>query len=564
MKYIKVLKNYKLSLFKLFLLLACPLVFFSSCKEREQKTVREKEVVAKPEDINPTAEDIIKGTLSAILSNDKNLPDSFKIKNAVTLQHLYEGNSFQPLWSQKGSFVNNADSLYSFIQAARQYGLFPEDYYDLKLSRVRQQLADTSRLKKLDASLWAYGDLLFSSAFVQIVKDLKVGRLLPDSVIAKDSTLTPDFFQIQLTSFQQGKDSVFEHLEPAVTDYEKLKEILPAFLQNADLTKYTFIATEDSTKIPDLLYKRLREEDSSLSDVSPDSIELAHAIKKIQKEKGWKADGKISSSLITKLNNTDNEKFICIAINLDRYKLLKPLPDQYLWVNIPSYYLQLRQGDSLVLKSRVVVGKPTTQTPMITSAINNMITYPKWTIPESIIKKEILPGLKKDAGYTLRKGYSLVDQDGNEVDPYGVKWTRYTSSIPYKVVQGSGDDNALGVLKFNFPNNYAVYLHDTNQRYLFSNSKRALSHGCVRVQAWKELAKFILRNDSLNSANAIPIDSMESWLATKQKRYIPVRKPLPLFIRYFTCDVNDKGKLVFYEDIYGDDERIREVIFADK
>ena len=131
------------------------------------------------------------------------------------------------------------------------------------------------------------------------------------------------------------------------------------------------------------------------------------------------------------------------------------------------------------------------------------------------------------------------------------------------MVQGSGDDNALGILKFNFPNKYSVYLHDTNQRYLFSKSSRALSHGCVRVQAWEELAKYILRNDSVYSVNAVPVDSLENWLQTKQKKYIPVHKPIPLFIRYFTCDVKE-GRLTFYEDIYGEDKRIREKIFSDK
>ena len=239
------------------------------------------------------------------------------------------------------------------------------------------------------------------------------------------------------------------------------------------------------------------------------------------------------------------------------------MPEKYLWVNIPSYYLQLRECDTVILQSKVVVGKPETKTPMLTSTIVDMITYPKWTIPESIIKKEILPGLKKDPGYTTRKGYSLVDKDGNEVDPYSVSWAKYEKGIPYKVVQGSGDDNALGVLKFNFPNKYSVYLHDTNQRYLFSKTSRALSHGCVRVQAWNELAQYILRNDSSFASNAVPVDSLESWLATKQKRYIPVRKPIPLFIRYFSCETKN-GKLVFYEDIYEEDKRLRDRLFSSK
>jgi murein L,D-transpeptidase YcbB/YkuD len=209
------------------------------------------------------------------------------------------------------------------------------------------------------------------------------------------------------------------------------------------------------------------------------------------------------------------------------------------------------------------VGKPLTRTPQLTSAISDMITYPKWTIPESIIEKEIIPALQRDAGYLKRKGYSLIDTAGNEVDPFKVKWTKYKKRIPYKVVQGSGDDNALGVLKFNFPNKYSVYLHDTNQRYLFGKTVRSLSHGCVRVQEWLTLATYLLRNDSIASPRAVPIDSLNNWLAQKQKHYVPLRKRVPLYIRYFTCEAKN-DRLVFYDDIYGEDRKLKERFFADK
>jgi len=223
----------------------------------------------------------------------------------------------------------------------------------------------------------------------------------------------------------------------------------------------------------------------------------------------------------------------------------------------------LKEDDTVRLKSKVVVGKPQSHTPTLTSSITDMITYPQWTIPESIIKKEILPGLKKDPGYTLKKGFSLIDYKGNVVDPYFVDWTKYKTGIPYKVVQGSGDDNALGVMKFNFSNKYFVYLHDTNQRYLFSNKTRALSHGCVRVQNWDSLAYFILRNDSAFSKKTLSSDTLTKWLTLKEKHVIPVRKRIPLFIRYFTCDTKD-DELVFYEDVYGDDKRLKDKFFANK
>jgi murein L,D-transpeptidase YcbB/YkuD len=560
-KIIKVRLRFKLTFFSFLL----GILF--SCNNTHVN-IGEKEVVEKPEDINARAEEVIQQTLKDILHNSNDLSDTFKIKNAAILQGLYDKNSFQPMWSSKGAFSKETDSLLSLIDTSKQYGLFPDDYYFKKLSSLQLQLSgDTSsKEKKLDAALWAYSDLLLSSAFVQLVKDIKVGRLLPDSVVAKDTTLSAEFFSKELNLFKQlTTDSFARQLEPANRDYQKLRTALQEFLPKANFRNYTLVSTKDSTQIPKLLYRRLAEEDSTVNTVTnPDSTQLASAIKKYQKHKAIKVDGKVSASLISKLNNTDKEKFIRIAINLDRYKQLPILPSQYIWVNIPSYYLQLRNSDTVALKSRVVVGKPLTRTPLITSAISDMMTYPKWTIPESIVKKEILPGLQRDPGYTNRKGFSLVDEKGNEINPYTVNWGKFKNSIPYKVVQGSGDANALGVLKFNFPNKFSVYLHDTNQRYLFSKTSRALSHGCVRVQDWEGLAKYILRNDSTYSATATPVDSLESWLAAKQKRYIPVRKPIPLYIRYFTCDVGSEGHLIFYEDIYGEDKRIRERIFTNK
>jgi len=543
------------------------LFLFGACNS-EHAHIGEKEIVEKPEDINLKAEEVIQGTLKDIFKRNKDVSDSFKLKNAAIVQQLYDEHSFQPLWSADGNFARWSDSLLSLIDSVQNYGLFAQDYYHSKIAELRSELTlDTAKEVKLDAAKWAYSDLLLTSAFVQLVKDLSKGRLLPDSILAKDSTLTPHFFSQQFVQFKQsGVDTFASRLEPQAADYRNLKLGLHYFLGKAKFKDHTFIETDDSLAIPRLIYQRLLEEQDSLGAFkikSPDSITVAAAIKKYQKRKGVKVDGKISSSLIYKLNDTDKERFIRIAITLDKFKMLPPPPVQYIWVNIPSYYLQVKDSDTVVLTSRIVVGKPETKTPIITSAITDMITYPKWHIPESIIKKDILPGLKRDPGYTLSRGYSLIDKDGNEVDPYTVNWSKFKEGIPYDVVQGSGDENALGVMKFNFPNKHAVYLHDTNQRYLFSKTSRALSHGCVRVQAWQELTNFILRNDSVYSERAIPVDTVNNWLALKEKHVIPIRKKVPLFIRYLTCEGKD-DKVVFYEDVYGEDRRIRVNAFSDK
>ena len=306
------LKNYNLTAFKLLISFALVLGLFHSCKEKS-KDVTKVEIVQQPEDINAKAEDLIQSTLKEILQKDNDLPDSVKVKNPLILQHLYDQDGYQPLWSAKGSFNSKGDSLFAFIEQSKQYGLFPEDYYYSKLISVRSALADTSKATKLNASLWAYSDLLLSSAFVQIVKDLKIGRLVPDSIIAKDTTLVPDFFAQKLKAFENREDSVFERLEPKDSGYLKLKLALQDFLPKAHFRKYTFIATEDSSQIPSLLYKRLSEEDSSLLDNErPDSVQVSAAIKKYQKKKKIKVDGKISAGLVDRLNGSDEEKFIRI------------------------------------------------------------------------------------------------------------------------------------------------------------------------------------------------------------------------------------------------------------
>lgn len=539
---------------------------FAGCNN--EQSIGEKEIVETPEEINAKAEDLIETTLESLLQNPEKLPDSIKLKNVYLLQEMYSKNRFGLLWSSKGVFNKEADSLFALIDSARYFGLFPADYYADKLKALKAELVkDTAKETSLDAARWSYMDMLSTSAFIQLVKDLKFGRLLADSILIKDTALQAGYFSGQKQQFaSQSINDFVASIEPVNKDYHQLKTALKKFLSTANMKSYTLIKTKDSLQLPKLVYKRISEEDSLALQPAKktDSLALASAIKKYQKLKKLKEDGKLSTALIKRLNNTDKEKFIRIAITLDKYKMLPNLPEEYIWVNLPSYYLEVRKGDSVALTSKVICGKPETKTPQLTSAISDMITYPQWTIPESIIKKEILPGLQRNAAYTRKRGYSIVDYKGVEIDPNSVQWAKYKKGIPYKVVQGSGDANALGVIKFNFANPYAVYLHDTNQRYLFSKKGRALSHGCVRVQKWKELAYYITRKDSLaDSTNYTPVDSLDSWLSQKLKKVIRVRQQLPLFIRYFSAEGKD-GQLILHEDIYEEDRRIREKVFARK
>ena len=551
-------------------------LFIISCNNTS--TPKDKQIVADPEQMDTRASENIKEILEFALKNNGKVDDTIILNLAEIVDNFYASANYEPVWSTKETWQPLADTLFNFITNAELEGLFPKDYHFKNLQKLKNKL-DTDSLKRMDAALWTRADLMFTDAFMHIIKDLKHGRLQPDSVsINKDSALAKEFFVKNITNLIEKKEftALLNSLQPVNKGYWDLKKSIKMFLDSMDRRTYTYVTypykkgdVKDSLYFIKMLQKRLIESGViNFADKIADSAHLNEAVKKYQKQKGFKQDGKISASLVRAMNITDAERFKRIAITLDRYKQLPAkMPEKYIWVNLPGYYLRVIQKDTIVLESKVICGKPDTRTPLLNSAITDMVTYPTWTVPNSIITKQYLPKLKNNPGYLARLGLKLVDSKGETVDAYGVNWSKYTKGIPYKVMQNSGDNNALGIFKFNFNNPYAVYLHDTNQRYLFKNSSRALSHGCVRVQEWEKLAFYIARNDSMNISSSDTLkyntDSIKNWIANKEKHRIDVRNKIPIFIRYFSCEGKD-GKIKFYDDIYGEDKVLREKYFANK
>lgn len=499
--------------------------------------------------------------------------DSLLLNESRLTKLLYQKKSFEPLWSKSGEWLPEADSLFHFIESSQLFGLFPEDYHLKKLKGIRQKMfADSlGQDDKKDAVLWYQADRMLTDAFAGIVKDTKLGRLPQDSVtLRKDSVLSDEFYQQQFDVMQQsGLAKMIQSLEPAQKGYHLLKAGIKNFLDSADYKQFTVVPYPEKNilKFNKALQKRLYEGGFIAFDsVAADPAQLAEAVKLFQKKKSIAVDGRAGEGTVRMLNINDGEKFIRIAISMDKYKMLpEKMPATYIWVNASANYLHVVDGDEVKLTSKVICGKPATRTPVLTSNITELITYPQWVPPPSIVTKEILPAVKRNPGYLAKKGFRLVDSKGNEVDPYSVDWSKYSRGIPYLVVQGSGDANSLGIMKFVFSNKYSVYLHDTNQRYLFANAMRSLSHGCVRVQEWEKLTWYILRNDSLLAASGgyTKVDSVKTWLQKKQKKSIAVRNKIPVYIRYITCEGRD-GRIVFYDDVYGEDKFLRERYFAAK
>lgn len=535
-------------------------IALSSCGNNKRQPADEPVIVMTAEKMNDAISRNIREVMGFASKHEGKINDNTSLFAFGIVQEFYQSHDFKNIWSDSEKRNPLADSLFEFIKQARNYGLFPSDYHESELADLHQSLSWDS-LAIRNAARWTQLDLLSTDAFFMILKDLKEGRIVEDSVsiTAKQNWIDSFFIRNMEDALASGSlTELFDNAEPELIQYQSIRQNLKSFVDNMDTTQYVQVQFpyDDTTEFRKRVYTRLLQEGIGYADITiPDSIQFADALKQYQKKHGLESDGKAGPATVGSLNNTDRNKFIKAAVTLDRYKQIESLPETFIWVNIPAFRLELWDADSIVMTSKVIVGKPQTPTPELTSNINNLVIYPNWTIPASIIKKDILPQLKKDPGYLARKGYNLFTDSGTVIDPYSVNWEKYKIGIPWKVVQGSGDDNALGIFKFNFNNPYDVYLHDTNQRYLFANSNRALSHGCVRVQNWQKLANFIADRDSALLKSGIlnySKDSIRTWVNNQVRKSIMVKNRLPLYIVYFTCAAHD-NKLEFYDDIYGRD-----------
>lgn len=540
-----------------------------SCSNTKHEP-KEVEIVAVPEDLDKVVNERIPEILQYVSENNGVLSDSITLRLIASAKRWYEEKQPLRTWSAEKKWHALADSVYSFIGRSEAYGLFPSDYHWKELRHSFEKLKSDSATK-LDAALWSRADVMLTDAFMQLVKDLRLGRLEKDSITTRKNLSISDSAYIALLNraFETGNiTAILEEQEPRLTAYQELRGAVKSFVDSMDRKPYTYISyfpieiPEDSARYLQQLQARLYEGGYiAFNDRKADTAELAAAVRTYQEEKKLKVDGKAGPMVIRSLNSTDSEKFVRLAINLDRYKLMTDtLPKTYAWVNIPSFQLKVWEDDTVRIESKVIVGRPATRTPVLTSTLTNYIIFPQWTVPYSIIFNEMLPKIQKNIGYLDKENLMVVDKNDSIIDPNEINWFKLSKhNFPYLLKQRQGDDNSLGVIKFNFSNKYSVYLHDTNARSLFARSDRALSHGCVRVQKWDTLSRFLVQNDTLKYKP----DSLAAWMARKEKRTVYFSRKTPLFIRYFTCEAKE-GSVIFYEDLYAEDRIARNKYFANK
>ena len=283
---------------------------------------------------------------------------------------------------------------------------------------------------------------------------------------------------------------------------------------------------------------------------------LEGAVKRFQYRHGLNEDGVIGTQTLQALNVSVEERIAQLRLSLERLKTFSPedLGERYLLVNVPAFTLDVVEEGRSLISMRTIVGqvKKEHRTPLFSEDLSYLVLNPVWNVPESIATKELLPKIKEDPTYFEKQNYKLISvKEGQrqEVDPKTINWTEIEhENFEFEIKQKSGRGNALGTIKFMFPNRYNVYLHDTSARSLFEHNVRSFSHGCVRIEKPMELAKYLLRDQP-----EWTVEKINAGIRSEGEKHVMFKTKVPVHIQYHTAWVDGEGRVHFRRDIYGYD-----------
>ena len=286
--------------------------------------------------------------------------------------------------------------------------------------------------------------------------------------------------------------------------------------------------------------------------------ELVEVVKKFQKDKGLGADGVAGPATIATMNFGPKNQLVKVLVNLERQRWMNfERGARHVSVNIPDYSVTLVDNGKTSFKSRTVVGqtKKDFRTPEFFDSMTHMVVNPTWNVPKSIAVKEYVPIMRRDAGFLKKRGMYMVNGSGKPVNPASVDLASYNENnfktFPYFIKQRPDPRNALGRVKFMFPNKYNIYLHDTPSKSLFTKDRRTFSHGCVRVHKPFDFAHKLLERQLKN-----PQGTFKAWLDTKKEKFINLKEPLPVYITYRTVYFDGASTPTYRADVYGRDKKV--------
>ena len=477
---------------------------------------------------------------------------------------FYERREFVPAWIEDRSPTPQLDSLLQAIHSADRDGLEPE-LYSAGLLEERKAAASSGFLTRrgfnpqeavaMDVWLtWLY--MKFASDLADGIADLAQA----DPAWKIDTKLFDPLSHLQQAlRDNRVAESLFD-LAPTNPDYRSLLRALKEYREQAARGGWPRVPSgmklkpgQSSTLVPSLAARLAVTGDftsalPSANELSAYNPELQEAVKRFQRRHGLADDGVVGPTVVAEMNVPIEDRIRQIELNMERWRWLpRDLGDPHILVNIPEMRLDVWDHGSNALSMRVVVGKTDTPTPIFSDRMTYVVFAPFWNVPSDIAKKETLPSVLNDPGFLTRTNREVVDASGRTVRASDID---LSEPDKYRFRQRHGTSNALGLVKFMFPNQFNVYLHDTPADSLFSRASRSFSHGCVRVEQPEKLAEYVLRDQPEWTPERI-----NEAMHGAEERVVKLKAAIPVYLGYWTARVTPERVIQFRKDVYGIDGR---------
>ena len=488
---------------------------------------------------------------------------------AEVLPTFYERRVYQPAWTDIQGPLRQTQALIDAIRDADREGLRPGDYHLDKIEAILSELQHKPGLwKQPDLGQLVDLDLLLSDAFLIYGAHLLSGRINPEQIDPQWFANRREADLAQLLAEALSSNKIKETLAaflPAYAGYTRLRDTLAIYRKFAKAGGWPTVPSgsklqrgDRSERIP-LLRQRLAAEgflaDLGANEQALFDTDLEQALIKFQKQNGLEPDGILGPQTLQGLNISADQRVRQIVVNMERWRWLpQELGDRHILVNIASFNLDVVEQQTSVLNMRVVAGRSYRKTPVFSDRITYLVINPNWGVPTTIAKKDILPKIKKDTKYLINQKFRVFEgwgADEKEIDPDVIDWSTVTAAnLTYRFKQDPGPQNALGRIKFMFPNKFDVYLHDTPSKELFAKARRDFSSGCIRIEKPIEMAEYLLRNHP-----DWPPEKIRSTLSGSDvtTQTIKLAEPVNIHLLYWTVWVGKDDRIHFSPDIYDRD-----------
>ncbi len=487
------------------------------------------------------------------------LDDEYIFSNNV-LPDIYTKRLYLPNFQNR----RNREDAISSLENSWADGLEPGDYHLEAIHQLRNRIEGADYPTPADVAVL---DILITDGLMLYASHLIKGKIDPKTLDVswnfRGRDLPRDAERIFMDAIEANKIcEALYGLRPQHPMYQRFVDERIRYQRlmenggwNSVPISHTIKPGEKSPALGSLYKRLLTTSDIFYSIQSIDSVydgELVEAVKHFQVRHGLEPDGVVGKNTIEALNTSVDARINQINANMERLRwVVSDFSRDMVLINIAGYNLFLYQDSVRQLETKVMVGTYFNQTPVLKSKLNYLVFNPSWSVPYSIATKEILPKLQEDSTYLSGKNMVLLNPQGKAVDPTTIDWKSVSANnFNYTIKQNPGPGNALGKVKFMFPNNYSVYLHDTPSRYLFAREERAFSHGCIRVQNPLILAEILIQDKNWDMEKILEV------IDKGEEKAVHLKKPIDVFLLYWTSGFMDNGEIYFIRDVYNRDQKI--------